>query len=81
MSILSKSETGKHGSQPQLITTNAMTDKQMPSIDDEVPFDGGTDLLENFLEASRGGSSEEPGNYSKYRYFIHNKALVTGNSR
>ena len=43
-----------------------MTDKQIPSIDDEVPFDGGTDLLDNFLEATRGGSSEEPGNYSKY---------------
>ena len=66
MSILSKSETGKHDSQPQLITTNAMTDKKIPSIDDEVPFDGGTALLDDFLESSRRGSSEEPGNCSQY---------------
>ena len=48
-----------------MITTNAMTDTKGSSIDDEVPFDGGTALLDDFLESSRGGSSEEPGNCSK----------------
>ena len=52
--------------QPQLIATNAMTDKKGSSIDEEIPFDGGTALLEDFLESSRGGSSDEPG-YSCYR--------------
>ena len=42
-----------------------MTDKKGSSIDDEVPFDGGTALLEDFLESSTGGSSEEPGSCSK----------------
>ena len=42
-----------------------MTDKKSPSIDDEVPFDGGTALLDDFLDSSRRGNPEEPGNCSK----------------